>query len=63
MYEKEFYGIHDRFNEIQYVVDSQLKIGWTEEKSIAMDKLAQEENSYCPSSEGMRDRSKTGKSH
>ena len=31
--------------------DSQLKIGWTEEKCIAMDKLAQEDHSYCPSSE------------
>ena len=26
--------------------DSQLKIGWTEEKCIAMDKLAQEDHSY-----------------
>ena len=38
-------------NEIQYIVYSQLKIGWTEEKCIAMDKLAQEDHSYCPSSE------------
>ena len=30
--------------------DSQLKIGWTEEKCIAIDKLAQEDHSYCPSS-------------
>ena len=31
--------------------DSQPKIGWTEVKCIAMDKLAQEDHSYCPSSE------------
>ena len=38
-------------NEIQTHRDSQLKIGWTEEKCIEMDKLAQENHSYCPSSE------------
>ena len=31
--------------------DSQFKIGWTEEKCIAMDKLAQEDHSYNPSRE------------
>ena len=31
--------------------DSQLKIGWTEEKCIEMDKLAQENHSYCLSYE------------
>ena len=39
------------FNEIQYIVTRNSKIGWTEEKCIAMDKLAQEDHSYCPSSE------------
>ena len=39
-------------NEIQYaVIRNSKKIGWTEEKCIAMDKLAQEDHSYCPSSE------------
>ena len=31
--------------------DSQLKIGWTEQKCIEMDKLAQEDHSYRPSSD------------
>ena len=43
-------GIHDRFQRDPVYRDSQLKIGWTEEKCIAMDKLAQEDHSYCPSS-------------
>ena len=37
-------------NEIQKIVFSQLEIGWTEEKCIELDKLAQEDHSYCPSS-------------
>ena len=44
-------GIHDRFQRDLVYRDSQLKIGWTEEKCIEMDKLAQEDHSYCPSSE------------
>ena len=47
---KNFDGIHDRFQRDPVYRDSQLKIGWTEEKCIAMDKLAQEDHSYCPSS-------------
>ena len=44
--------------------DSQLKIGWTEEKCIEMDKLAQEDHSYCPYPlKSMRDIGKTGISH
>ena len=43
--------------------DSQLKIGWTEEKCIEMDKLAQENHSYCPSSEECERYKKTGLSH
>ena len=39
---KNYDGIHDRFQRY----DSQLKLGWTEEKCIAMDKLAQEDHSY-----------------
>ena len=48
---KKFEGIHDRFQRDSTYRDSQLKIGWTEETCIAMDKLAQEDHSYCPSSE------------
>ena len=48
---KNFEGIHDRFQRDLTYRDSQLKIGWTEEKCIEMDKLAQENHSYCPSSE------------
>ena len=42
---------HDRFQRDSTSRDSQLKIGWTEEKRIEMDKFAQENHSYCPSSE------------
>ena len=38
-------GIHDRFQRDPENRDSQLTIGWTEEKCIAMDKLAQEDHS------------------
>ena len=48
---KIFEGIHDRLQRDSVLRDSQLKIGWTEEKCIEMDKLAQENHSYCPSSE------------
>ena len=48
---KNFDGTHDRFQRDPVCRDSQLKIGWTEEKCIAMDTLAQEDHSYCPSSE------------
>ena len=42
---KNFDGIHNRFQRDPVYRDSQLKIGWTEEKCIAMDKLAQEDHS------------------
>ena len=48
---KKIDGIHDRFQRDPVYRDSQLKIGWTEEKCIAMDELAQKDQSYCPSSE------------
>ena len=48
---KKFEGIHDRFQRDSTFRVSQLRIGWTEEKCIEMDKLAQENNSYCLSSE------------
>ena len=61
---KNYDGIHDRFQRDPVYRDSQLKIGWTEEKCIAMDKLAQEDHSYCPSSGGsMREVGKTRKTH
>ena len=43
---KNYDGIHDRFQRDPAYRDSQLKIGWTEEKCITMDKLAQEDHSY-----------------
>ena len=48
---KKFEGIHDRLQRDSTFRDSQLKIGWTEEKCIEMDQLAPENHSYCPSSE------------
>ena len=42
---KGFKGIHNRFQLDSVYRVSQLKIGWTEEKCIAMDKLAQEDHS------------------
>ena len=48
---KKCEGIHDRFLRDSTYRDSQLKMGWTEEKCIEMDRLAQENHSYCPSSE------------
>ena len=48
---KNFEGIHDRFQRDLTYRDSQLKSGWTEEKCIEMDKLAQANQSYCPLSE------------
>ena len=44
--EEHYEGIHDRFLRDQVYRDSQLKIGWTEQKCIEMDKLAQEDHSY-----------------
>ena len=48
---KNFARIHDRFQRDPVFRDSHLKIGWTEEKCIAMDKLAQEDHSHCLSHE------------
>ena len=38
-------------NESQYIVIRNSQIGWAEDKCISMDKLAQEDHSYCPFSE------------
>ena len=43
---EHFKGIHDRFLRDQVYRESQLKICWTEQKCIEMDKLAQEDHSY-----------------
>ena len=48
---RNYEGIHDRFLRGPVYRDSKLKIGWTEEKCIAMDKMAQENHSYNLSSE------------
>ena len=44
-------GIHDRGLRDQVYRESQLKIGWTEQKCIEMDKLAQEDHSIRLSKE------------
>ena len=46
-----FKGIHDRFQKDLRYRDAQLKTGWTEEKCIEMDELAQKDFTHCPSSE------------
>ena len=46
--EKNFKGIQDRFQRDPVFRGSQLKIGWTGETCIAMDKSAQENYSRCP---------------
>ena len=48
---KGFKGIHDRFQKDLIYRDSQLRIGWTEEKCIEMDELAQKDFTYRPSTE------------
>ena len=48
---KKFEGNHDRFLKDSTYRDSQIKIGWTEEPCIAMDKFTQEDHSHCTSSE------------
>ena len=42
---KNYDGIRDRFQRDPVFRDSQLKVGWTEETCIAMDKLAQDDHS------------------
>ena len=46
---KNYDGIHDRFQRDSVYRDSQLKIGWTEEKCIEVDELAQKDFIYRPS--------------
>ena len=58
--EEHYEGIHDRFLRDQVYRESQLKIGWTEQKCIEMDKLA---HSYRPSKEEFKKISRTVVSH
>ena len=51
---KNYDGIHDRFQRDQACRESQLKIGWTKQKCIEMDKLAQEDRTYRLSKEGFK---------
>ena len=44
-------GIHDRFLRDQVYRESQLKIGWTEQKCMEMDELAQQDHTYRLSKE------------
>ena len=51
---KNYEGIYDRLLRDQVYRESQLKIGWTEQKCIEMDKLAQEDHSNRLSKEEFR---------
>ena len=44
--EEHYKWIHDRFQRDSENRESHLKIGWTEQKCIEMDKLAQEDHTY-----------------
>ena len=59
--EEQYKGIHNRFSRDQVYRESQLKIGWTEQKCIEMDKLAQEDQAYPL--RNMRDIENIGISH
>ena len=43
---EHYKGIHDRLLRDQVYRESQLKIGWTEQKSIEMNDLAQQDHTY-----------------
>ena len=60
---QKFEGIHDRFQRDSTYRDSQLKIGWTEEKCIEMDKLVQENHYHSPLPEEFERYKKNGISH
>ena len=49
--EEHYKGLHDRFLRDQVYRESQLKIGWTEQTCIEMDKFAQEDHTYRLSKE------------
>ena len=48
---EHFKGIHDRFLKDQVYRESRLKIGWTEQKCMEMDELAQRDHTYRLSKE------------
>ena len=48
---EHFTGIHDRFLKDQVYRDSQLAIGWTEQKCTEMDELAKQNHTYHLSTE------------
>ena len=48
---EHFTGIHDRFLRDQVYRESQLAIGWTEQKCIEMDELAKQNHTYHLSTE------------
>ena len=60
---KKFDGIHDRFLRDEVYRDSQLQIGWTEQKCIEMEKLAQEDHSYRLSRDEFQRYQNSGISH
>ena len=49
--DEHYKGIHDRFLRDQVYHESQLKIGWTEQKCIEMDELVQQDHTYRLSEE------------
>ena len=49
--DEHYKGIHDRFLRDQVYRESQLKIGWTEQKCIEMDELAKQDHTYHLSEE------------
>ena len=55
-------GIHDRFQKDLRYRDAQLKIGWTEEKCVEMDELAQKDSPVAHQLRSLRDIRKTGNS-
>ena len=48
---EHYKGIHDRFLKDQVYRESQLAIGWTEQKCIEMDELAKQNHTYHLSKE------------
>ena len=51
---EHFTGIHDRFLRDQVYRESQLLIGWTEQKCIEMDELAKKNHTYHLSTEDFK---------
>ena len=51
---EHFKGVHDRFLRDQVYRESQLLIGWTEQKCIEMDELAKQDHTYRLSREDFK---------